>query len=131
MARRRYKLSFGPVVGRSRMVVNSVVWVSTLISFSLLLTREPMAGQQNQPAPADQTVSQDDRQAEALQKATQNPVANLISVPVQNNSTFSVGPFDRTQDILNIQPVIPMKLNDRWNLITRIIQPIVWQLIPA
>src|SRR5579864_1281578 len=62
-----------------------------------------------------------------LQKAVQNPVASLISVPVQNNSNFGIGPYDRTQDVLNIQPVIPMKLNDKWNLITRIIQPIVWQ----
>ena len=40
---------------------------------------------------------------EALQKATQNPVASLISVPVQNNSNFGVNPGYRTQDVLNIQ----------------------------
>jgi hypothetical protein len=67
----------------------------------------------------------------SLQKATQNPVANLISVPVQNNSNFGIGSYDRTQNVLNIQPVIPVKLNNRWNLITRIIQPIVWQPYPA
>ena len=66
-----------------------------------------------------------------MQKATQNPVANLISVPVQNNSNFGIGPYDRTQDVLNIQPVIPVKLNEKWNLITRIIQPIVWQPYPS
>ena len=59
--------------------------------------------------------------AEALQKATQNPVASLISVPIQNNSNFNYGPYNRTQDVLNIQPVIPAKLNAKWNLITRII----------
>jgi hypothetical protein len=32
---------------------------------------------------------------------------------------------------LNIQPVIPVKLNEKWNLITRIIQPIVWQPYPS
>ena len=68
--------------------------------------------------------------AGALQKATQNPVANLISVPIQNNSNFNFGPYNRTQDVLNIQPVIPVKLNDKWNLITRTIQPIVWQPYP-
>lgn len=66
-----------------------------------------------------------------LQKAVQNPVANLISVPIQNNSNFSVGPYDRTQDVLNIQPVIPVKLNENWMVITRVIQPIVWQPYPA
>jgi hypothetical protein len=64
-------------------------------------------------------------------KPTQNPVANLISVPVQNNSNFSIGPYDRIQDVLNIQPVIPMHIAKRWNRITRIIQPIVWQPYPT
>ncbi|MBS0581077.1 MAG: neuromedin U [Proteobacteria bacterium] len=64
---------------------------------------------------------------EALQKATQNPVADLISVPLQNNSNFGIGSHDRTQDVLNVQPVIPAHLTQDWNLITRIIQPIVWQ----
>jgi len=65
--------------------------------------------------------------ADALRKAAQNPIASLISVPVQNNSNFSVGPEDRTQDILNIQPVIPVRLSESWNLITRIITPIIYQ----
>ena len=70
-------------------------------------------------APADDT--------EALAKATQNPVASLISVPFQNNTNFAIGPYDRTQNVLNIQPVIPAKISTHWMLISRIIQPIVWQ----
>jgi hypothetical protein len=65
--------------------------------------------------------------ADALAKATQNPVASLISVPLQNNSNFGVGAYNRTQDILNIQPVIPAKISPKWMLISRIIQPIIWQ----
>jgi len=68
--------------------------------------------------------------ADALRKAVQNPVANLISVPLQNNTNFSAGPFDRTQDVLNIQPVIPFKLSEDWMVIARIIQPIIWQPYP-
>lgn len=41
---------------------------------------------------------------EALAKAAQNPVANMISVPFQNNSNFIVGPLGGTQNILNAQP---------------------------
>jgi hypothetical protein len=67
---------------------------------------------------------------EALQKATQNPVASLISVPVQNNSNFGVNPGYRTQDVLNIQPVIPLSLSSNWNLIIRWIAPIVYQPLP-
>lgn len=60
-----------------------------------------------------------------LARATQNPVANLISVPFQNNTNFDYGPDDKTQNTLNIQPVIPLNLNDDWNLITRTILPVV------
>src|SRR5450631_3395839 len=67
---------------------------------------------------------------EALQKATQNPVASLISVPVQNNSNFGVDPGNRTQDVLNIQPVVPIDLSKNWNLVIRWISPIVWQPLP-
>jgi hypothetical protein len=67
---------------------------------------------------------------EALAKATQNPVASLISVPLQNNSNFDVGHYNRTQDIFNIQPVIPKQISKNWMLITRVIQPIVWQPYP-
>lgn len=67
---------------------------------------------------------------EALQKATQNPVASLISVPVQNNLNFGVNPGYRNQDVLNIQPVIPVGISKDWNLIVRWIAPIVYQPIP-
>ncbi len=63
----------------------------------------------------------------ALREAAQNPIANLISVPFQNNTNFSVGPYHQTQNVLNIQPVIPFKLSDDWNLITRWITPVVYQ----
>jgi hypothetical protein len=62
-----------------------------------------------------------------LAKATQNPVASLISVPFQNNANFGIGPYNRTQDVLNVQPVIPVRLSEKWMLISRTIQPIVWQ----
>ena len=57
----------------------------------------------------------------------QNPVADLISVPFQNNTNFGIGPHDRTQNVLNIQPVIPFHLSEEWNLITRTILPLAWQ----
>ena len=63
----------------------------------------------------------------ALAKATQNPVADLISLPFQNNTNFDYGPQDKTQNVLNIQPVIPVKLTEDWNLITRTILPVVSQ----
>ncbi|MBN9690219.1 MAG: neuromedin U [Verrucomicrobia bacterium] len=70
-------------------------------------------------------------QTEALAKAAQNPVANLISVPFQNNFNFGLGPNEVTQWILNVQPVIPISLSSDWNLITRTIMPIINQPSPA
>jgi len=64
---------------------------------------------------------------EALAKAAQNPVANLISVPFQDNINFNVGPEEKTQNVLNIQPVIPVSLGPDWNLITRTILPVISQ----
>jgi hypothetical protein len=65
--------------------------------------------------------------AEELAKLAQNPVGNLISVPFQNNTNFNVGPRDGTQNILNIQPVIPIEVNSQWNVITRTIMPVISQ----
>jgi hypothetical protein len=68
---------------------------------------------------------------EELAKIAQNPVANLISVPFQNNFNFGIGPNKATQWDLNFQPVIPITLNEDWNLITRTILPIINQPSPA
>ena len=64
---------------------------------------------------------------ERLAKETQNPVANLISVPFQNNFNFGAGTDNEMIWIMNVQPVIPIPLNEHWNLITRTIVPIVNQ----
>jgi len=57
----------------------------------------------------------------------QNPVGSLISVPFQNNTNFPIGRFSRVQDVLNIQPVIPLNVSEDWLLITRWITPVVYQ----
>lgn len=62
-----------------------------------------------------------------LAKKLQNPVGDLISIPFQNNTNFNVGPHKGTQDILNIEPVIPIHITNDWNVITRTILPLVWQ----
>jgi hypothetical protein len=64
--------------------------------------------------------------AEELAKLAQNPVGNLISVPFQNNTNLNFGPEKGTQDILNIQPVIPIEVDKDWNIITRTILPVIW-----
>jgi hypothetical protein len=75
----------------------------------------------------------EDKGTEDLAKAAQNPVADLISLPLQNNTNFGVGPGDDVQNVVNIQPVIPFKLSEDWNLITRTIAPVIYQpeLVPG
>lgn len=78
--------------------------------------------------PALAAGAESDDSTEKLAKAAQNPVANLISIPLQSNTNFGYGPAnDKTQEILNIQPVIPVHVTEDWNLITRTIFPLVWQ----
>jgi len=78
-------------------------------------------------------VRAEEKSKEALAKAAQNPVADLISLPLQNNTNFGVGPGDDVQNVLNIQPVIPIKMSENWNLITRTIAPVIYQpeLVPG
>jgi hypothetical protein len=65
--------------------------------------------------------------AEALAKAAQNPVASMISLPFQNNTNTNFGPQEKTQNVLNIQPVWPFSVGENWNLITRTIFPFISQ----
>ena len=65
--------------------------------------------------------------ATELAKKAQNPVADMISLPFQYNANFNTGPLNKTQEVLNIQPVYPLHLNADWNVITRTIIPIISQ----
>ena len=62
-----------------------------------------------------------------LAKKLSNPVASLISVPLQLNYDCCYGPEDGGRYTLNVQPVIPLSLNQDWNLIIRTIVPVVKQ----
>lgn len=62
-----------------------------------------------------------------LAQQSQNPIANLISVPLQLNTNFGVGEFDRTSVVFNIQPVIPTSISADWTLINRFIVPLAYQ----
>ena len=62
-----------------------------------------------------------------LAKAVQNPLADMISVPFENTFNYNIGAYDRAQDILKIEPVVPVHLSESLNLIARMIVPIVYQ----
>ena len=67
-------------------------------------------------------------QAAELAKKLQDPVASLISFPLQSNFDFRIGPSDEGwRYTLNIQPVIPISIGSDWNLIVRTIIPYIHQ----
>ena len=68
-----------------------------------------------------------DSDAELAQRLS-NPISSLISVPFQYNFDHNIGPAnDGTKNYINVQPVIPISLNQDWNMISRTIVPVVSQ----
>lgn len=90
----------------------------------MLLAVEAQADPGSAADPAAAVPAED---ATEIAKKLQNPLADLVSVPFQENANFGYGPRKGTQDILNIQPVIPFHVDENWNLITRTILPLTWQ----
>jgi hypothetical protein len=82
----------------------------------MLLAPSLAAAQEPEATPADQTD---------LAKQVQNPVSNLVSVPLQFNFNSGGALGDRSNLILNVQPVIPIEVTQHWNVIARTIAPIV------
>jgi len=84
--------------------------------------------QPEDPAPtAAPPVAGAEADAAALAEKLSNPVANLISVPLQFNYDQGYGSNDAGRTTLNVQPVIPVSLNEDWTLIIRTILPIIYR----
>ena len=80
---------------------------------------------------AQDTATDDKTQEAELAKKLQNPVADLYSVPIQNNWDFGIGPADAMRYTANIQPVVPITINQDWNLIVRTILPVIYAESPV
>ena len=65
--------------------------------------------------------------ADELAKQTQNPIASLISVPLQGNWDFGLGDRDAAGALLNVQPVVPFGINPSTNIVLRVIMPLTSQ----
>ncbi len=103
------------------------VWIFLFVFFTLFRwIPAPFLLAQN-TADGDGIIEPGENADEELAKAAQNPVADLISLPLQNNTNFNFGPEEKTQNILNIQPVWPFSLTGEWNVITRTIVPVISQ----
>lgn len=91
-----------------------------IIIFILTMTYLVGYGQEDEAPLSEQ------QQAAKLAKSTQNPLAAMYSLPFQNNTTFGMGgDNDQSLNVLNIQPVIPVSINENINLINRVIFPVI------
>jgi hypothetical protein len=93
-----------------------------VLSLAFFITASPVVAQQTSESDLAKQTSDSD-----LAKQAQNPIANMISLPLQNNTNFGIGPNNETNNILNVQPVIPFSITDNVNLITRTIVPFISQ----
>jgi|SRR5271165_496444 len=99
-----------------KRILPLVLFLIFLLSLSVFAqsaaptTDKPAAAATDQAAST--TAESDEAKTAALAKAAQNPIASLISVPLQNNTAFGVGQYDRDQNVLNIQPVIPVRIGE-------------------
>ena len=104
------------------------------IAAALLLPTLTVMAQDKPPVEVEGTTATDKTpgataSSDQLRKVSQNPIANLINVPFQENPNFGIGAANRVQNVLNIQPVIPFSMGKKVNLITRWITPIIYQPI--
>jgi hypothetical protein len=113
-----------------RNYIGIVVLVVFLLFTLPLMAQETPVGPEGTSV-ATQATPAAAASSEELRKQSQNPIANLISVPIQENWNFGIGPANRTQNVLNIQPVIPFSVSEKWNLITRWITPVIFQPLPV
>ena len=81
-----------------------------------------------QPARAEEKSSAPQGGDSELAQELSNPVADLMTIPIQMNYDRDIGPLDDGWKLqTNIQPVIPFHLNEDWNLISRTIMPVISQ----
>lgn len=118
-------MSWARAVGRTLGAMS----VFLLLTARLFAQDTPVGPEGTQIATAETPAAA--ASSEELRKESQNPVASLISVPIQENFNFNIGPADRTQNVLNIQPVVPISVSKDWNLIVRWITPVIYQPIPV
>ncbi|WP_250433923.1 hypothetical protein [Hanstruepera flava] len=97
------------------------------LSFLFILLIHCVSFAQNNSDNSADNQDQEISQADKLAKQLQNPVASLISVPFQGNFDFGIGSENGSRMTLNIQPVIPISISGNWNLIGRVILPVISQ----
>jgi hypothetical protein len=65
------------------------------------------------------------QESSGLAKQAQNPIANLISLPIENDFNPQTGINKENSYVLQFKPVVPFRVSRDWDLITRTILPVI------
>ena len=103
-----------------------LIWILMVMLFAYPSVRAQQRPER-EPQTSDAGAKYEVNSTERLQRASENTVASVMSVPIEGKSNFNIGPYSRMQNLINIKPLIPMQLSKKWRVIARIIQPIQWQ----
>lgn len=87
--------------------------------------QSPASETQKLQSPAEVGSAPEKGTEAAAKDAAENPVAAAISLPLQSNTFYGVGPYRRAENELLIEPVVPIRLSENWMLISRTIVPVV------
>lgn len=103
---------------KNKTTTANILSIMTIVAFLALV--RPVQAQ-------DTSASKQDSDADLAQELS-NPIADLITIPIQMNYDSNIGLQDDGWKLqTNIQPVLPFDVNDSWNLITRTIMPVIYQ----
>lgn len=77
-------------------------------------------------AAAGKPCAQESEEVQAA-KQTENPIANIVNLQLNNSTGYLIGPNERSQDVLTLQPVVPVSLSRRLTVIGQARIPLAWQ----
>jgi len=112
-----------PKTSRLTSRLNAALQIAVL-SIAILFHPSSALGQTAAQPDGDHPAATPPAPAVSDAQQAQNPIANVISIPFQNNTYLNYGPYRLTSNVLVVQPVIPISLTDDWNLISRWVTPI-------
>jgi hypothetical protein len=113
------------IATRRKAMLVSVLMIGVTLSVRPALAQESTPSPSPSPSPTAETPAQSEADAQKLQALAANPIASLVSIPFQYNMNFNYGIYRGTQQVLNVQPVIPTDLGGGHTFVSRIVTPFI------